>query len=254
MVNSEIKNASSLTTVGEVFRYIFAHPLEMLVWRWNWKAALFSGLMRGSIHFATNIQHGWRAALSAMSVEFIFRVIVSGAFGSLVQAFHKATPAWLATICVMVMLPGLGHLIEFILHTLNGDPGKISALIVSISFSIISAIFNLFAMRRGALLVKDENQQSLWQDFKSFPSIILEFIIFIPRKISEMIRRGQYLQSTLTTLAITLSVGLTAGILRGKSSWGLVAGGSVLGFMVIVVTLLTIFSARKISPVEVVSE
>jgi len=254
MSNSEIKDASSLTTVGEVFRYIFAHPIEMLVWRWNWKAALFSGLMRGSIHFGSNIQHGWRAALSAMSVEFIFRVIVSGAFGSLVQAFHKATPAWLATICVMVMLPGLGHLIEFVLHTINGDPGKVSAIIVSITFSIISAIFNLFAMRRGALLVKDENQQSLWQDFKSFPRIILEFIIFIPRKIHDMIQRKQYFQAVLTTLAIGLGSGLTAGILRGKPSWGYVTGGSVLAFLVIVVALLTIFSAPKISSVEVVSE
>jgi hypothetical protein len=150
----------------------------MFVLRWNWKAALFSGLMRGSIYLFTHIKHGWRAALGAMSVEFVFRVIVSGAFGSLVQAFHKATPNWLATLVVMFMLPAITHTIEFTIHSLNGDESKISAIIVSVSFSIISMIFNLFAMRRGTMLVNDENQQSLWQDIKQFPSIIGEFIAY----------------------------------------------------------------------------
>ncbi len=178
MDNSEIKDKSFPTTVGEVFRYIFSHPVEMLVLRWNWKAALFSGLMRGSIYLVTHIKHGWRAALGAMSVEFVFRVIVSGAFGSLVQAFHRATPLWLATICVMVLIPGIAHTIEFTLHTINGDQSKGSAIIVSIGVSIISMIFNLFAMRRGTLLVKDENQQSLWKDLKQFPAIVVEFICY----------------------------------------------------------------------------
>jgi hypothetical protein len=254
MDSSEIKDKSLPSTVSGVFRYIFTHPLEMLVWRWNWKAALISGLMRGSIYLATHIQHGWRAALGAMSVEFIFRVIVSGAFGSLVQAFHRATPAWLATLCVMFMLPGLAHIIEFTLHTLNGDQSKVSAIIVSISFSIISAVFNLFAMRRGAMLVKDEKQQSLWQDFKSFPRIILEFIIFVPRKVYEMIRQEHYFQSIFMTLAISGGIGVIVGILRGKTSWGLITGGSVLGLIILTVIILALLSPRKFRQVEATSE
>jgi hypothetical protein len=78
----------------------------------------------------------------------------------------------------LLMLPGISLLIEFGLHTLNGDQGKGTAIIISVVFSIISAFFNLFAMRRGVLLVKDENQQSLWQDLKQFPLIILEFVFY----------------------------------------------------------------------------
>lgn len=178
MSNSDINDSSFPTTVSGVFKHIFSHPIEMFVLRWNWKAALFSGVMRGSIYLFTHIKHGWRAALGAMSVEFVFRVIVSGAFGSLVQAFHKATPNWLATLVVMFMLPAITHTIEFTIHSLNGDESKVSAIIVSVSFSIVSMIFNLFAMRRGTMLVKDENQQSLWQDIKQFPAIIGEFIAY----------------------------------------------------------------------------
>lgn len=254
MDNSEIKDKSLPSTVSGVFRYIFTHPLEMLVWRWNWKAALISGLMRGPIYLVTHIKLGWRAALGAALLEFAFRFIISGSFGSLVQAFHKATPAWLATLCVMVMLPGLGHIIEFTLHTLKGDENRGSAIIISISFSIISAVFNLFAMRRGAMLVKDEKQQSLWQDFKSFPRIILEFIIFVPRKIYEMIRQEHYFQSIFMTLAISGGIGVIVGILRGKTSWGLITGGSVLGLIILTVIILALLSPRKFRQVEATSE
>src|SRR5687767_6615588 len=164
--------------VVDVFRYLVRHPVEMLVWRWNWKAALFSGVLRSLIYLFTHLKEGWRAALGAMSVEFFFRLVVSGASGSLVQAFHNAAPVWLATLCVMIMLPAFSHMIEFTLHTLNGDVNKGKAIVISISFSILSAIFNLFAMRRDALLVKDARAQSIGQDLIRLPKIVAEFMFY----------------------------------------------------------------------------
>jgi hypothetical protein len=164
--------------VVDVFRYLVRHPVEMLILRWNWKAALFSGVLRSLIYFFTHLKQGWRAALGAMSVEFFFRLVVSGASGSLVQAFHNAAPVWLATLCVMIMLPAFSHMIEFTLHTLNGDANKGKAIIISIAFSILSAIFNLFAMRRDALLVKDSRAQSLGQDLVRLPKIVGEFMFY----------------------------------------------------------------------------
>lgn len=173
-----VEDSPSPHGVIDVFRYLVRHPVEMLVWRWNWKAAVLSGIMRSSIYLFTHIKHGWRAALGAMSIEFFFRLIVSGASGSLVQSFHRATPIWLATLCVMILLPAFSHLIEFTLHTANGDVNKGKAIIISISFSIVSAIFNLFAMRRNALLVKDKNEQPLWKDLVKMPAIVGEFMFY----------------------------------------------------------------------------
>ena len=172
------ENSPAPHRVVDVFRYLVRHPIEMLVWRWNWKAAVMSGLMRSLIYLFTHLKEGWRAAVGAMSIEFIFRLIVSGASGSLVQAFHNAAPAWLATLCVMIMLPAFSHIIEFTLHTLHGDANKGKAIIISITFSIVSAIFNLFAMRRDALLVKDDRAQSLWKDLAQMPKIVGEFIFY----------------------------------------------------------------------------
>jgi hypothetical protein len=173
-----VENSPAPHRVVDVFRYLVRHPVEMLIWRWNWKAALFSGVLRSMIYLFTHLKEGWRAALGAMSVEFFFRLIVSGASGSLVQAFHNAAPVWLATLCIMIMLPAFSHMIEFTLHTLNGDVNKGKAIVISITFSIISAIFNLFAMRRDALLVKDARAQTLGQDLAKMPKIVGEFIFY----------------------------------------------------------------------------
>jgi len=173
-----VEDSPSPHRVIDVFRYLVRHPVEMLVWRWNWKAALLSAIIRSSIYLFTHIKQGWRAALGAMSIEFAFRLIVSGASGSLVQSFRRATPIWLATLCVMILLPAFSHLIEFTLHTLNSDAKKGKAIIISVVFSIVSAFFNLFAMRRNTLLVKDENEQSLWSDMVKMPGIVGEFMFY----------------------------------------------------------------------------
>lgn len=173
-----VENSPAPHRVVDVFRYLVRHPVEMLVWRWNWKAAVLSGLLRSPNYFFTHIKLGWRAAISAALLEFVFRVIVSGASGSLVQAFHKATPIWLATLCVMIMLPAVSHTIEFTLHTLNGDANKGIAILVSVLFSVVSAIFNLFAMRRNALLVKDQYAQSFGRDMIRMPAIVGEFMFY----------------------------------------------------------------------------
>lgn len=173
-----VEDSPAAHRVLDVFRYLVRHPIEMLIYRWNWKAAVLSGTMRSMIYLFTHIKEGWRAALGAMSVEFAFRVITSGASGSLVQAFHKAQPVWLSTLCVMFLLPAISTIIEFTLHTLNGDANKGKAIVISITFSILSAIFNLFAMRRNALLVKDKDQQSFGRDLAKMPAIVAEFMFY----------------------------------------------------------------------------
>lgn len=178
MEKSDLLESARTETVWSVFKYIFTHPLEILFWRWNWKSAVLSGVMRGSIYFFTHISLGLRAALGAMSVEFLFRVLNSGATASVAQSFRKANPKWLATFCIMVAMPAYSHTIEYAIHTLNGDQNRNKSIIFSVIFSALSSIFNLFAMRRGTLLVKDEDQKSFWNDLKKLPVLGVQFVIY----------------------------------------------------------------------------
>lgn len=116
--------------------------------------------------------------MSAMSVEFLFRTFNSGATSSIGQAFRAAQPKWLTNVIVMLGFPAYAHTVEYILHTINGDENVNKSIVISIIFSALSAIFNLYAMRRGTLLVKDEQQQSFWTDLKKMPVIFIEFFSY----------------------------------------------------------------------------
>lgn len=178
MTTTNLSETSEYPTVLGVFKYICRHPFEMLIRRWNWKAAILSGFMRGSIYFFTHISLGFRAAMGAMSVEFAFRVVNTGASASVSQAFRKARPKWVATLFILALMPTYAHIIEYTLHTLSGDVNKNKSIIVSICFSATSALFNLYAMRRGALLVSDTEQQSFHKDLIRLPRIALDFAAY----------------------------------------------------------------------------
>ena len=102
--------------------------------------------------------------------------------GAIIQSFSKVEPAWHAVLTVPIVLATFSHLVEFGVQTVydnqTGVNGKGKAIAISVLVSAISAVFNLFAMRRGALLVKDESQQSIWRDLSRMPWLAFEFISF----------------------------------------------------------------------------
>jgi hypothetical protein len=112
----------------------------------------------------------------------LFRFVFGGVNGAIIQSYRRVQPAWHAVLTVPLFLAALSHVMEFIVLTgydsLFGSIPKTNAILYSVIVSIISAIFNLFAMRRGALIVKDESMQSFWRDLVRMPWLIFEFISF----------------------------------------------------------------------------
>ena len=154
-------------------------PVGLLVRRWNWKSALLSSLFRAAIFFAANLAAGWRAAVAAMSIEFLYRGISAGIFGALTQAFRQAQPAWLAACTAMVLLPVASHSIEFAIHFARHTPKLITSIISSVIFTALSTLFNLYAMRRNVLIVGAEGG-SLASDFRAIPRVLAGFLAAVP--------------------------------------------------------------------------
>jgi len=173
-------------SVGSVLSGLVRHPIDNLIRSWNWKSAVMSALIRGMLFFVTNASAGMRAALSAMSIESAFYISTAGFYGAITQAFRRAHPAWAAMLTVMVLQPTLNHSLEFTLHWIGGTEKLARSITASICFSLLSAVFNLFAMRRGALIV-GEGRQSLIADLRQMPFIIFDFITVIPRSIMRRI-------------------------------------------------------------------
>jgi hypothetical protein len=219
-------------SVGDIFRSLAAHPAQIIT-RWNWKAALLGALLRASFYVGVYkaSKENWRAALAAAAVEFTFRFVTSGASGALVQSFRRATPVWLATLIVTISLPTISHSIEYFTHyaqeryfsalvPASTNNSRQIAFAVSVLFSVLSAMFNLFIMRHGVLLVgAGQESKSLWSDIKRFPLLIVEFLSFLPIEIINYVKTRNYFPAIGIFLGFGLMVGTILGVFRGKWSW-----------------------------------
>lgn len=218
--------------ISEVLRSLASHPLQIIT-RWNWKAALIGACLRASFYFTVYqaARENMRAALTAAGVELAFRFFTSGASGSIVQSFRHAAPAWLATLFVTITLPIISHSVEYVTHYVqevyfhgilpgSQNNGRQWAFAFSVLFSALSAMFNLFAMRHGVLLVgAGRETKSLWSDFKKIPVLVWEFVTYLPLLIVRFVGEQKFAHAAGILFAFAISVGSILGIFRGKWSW-----------------------------------
>ena len=147
---------------------------------WNYKTAILSACVRAALFFAATVQSGADAATGAMLAEFGFRFITSGFYGALTQSFRRVEPRALATVGALLVVPSIGHLGEFLVHSWRGTPNLTTALASSILFTCVSTAFNLFAMRRGTLIV-GTGERPLHEDLRAMPRLLFLFVIAIGR-------------------------------------------------------------------------
>jgi hypothetical protein len=166
-------------TINQALLRLVSRPVELVVRRWNWKAALFSSLVRGFIFLFANLTAGWRAAVGAMLAEWIFRAATSGFYGAITQVLGEIEPEWHGALAATLVLPVVSHSLEFLLHWLRHTPHLKASIISSMCFTIVSTLFNFYAMRRGTMTV-GHGAPSLAEDMRAMPRVIWGFIAVFP--------------------------------------------------------------------------
>lgn len=161
--------------LGSVFARIARDPGTHLLRRWNWKSALLSSGSRGLVFFCVNLPAGHHAAIAALNTELALRLATSGFYGALTEAFRDVEPAWHGMGAAMVLLPVLAHSLELCVHWLRGTAELTTSILASVAFTLLSTAFNVFAMRRGVLVV-GRGSQPLHRDLLRMPSLISEFV------------------------------------------------------------------------------
>lgn len=238
-IHRSVTEADDLEDIGEpeiplaeVLRSLFSHPLQIIT-RWNWKAAVLGAILRASFYFTVYkaSKENWSATLTAVAVEFAFRFFTSGISGAIVQSFRRATPEWLATLIVTISLPIFSHSVEYATHYMqetyfrnvfaaSENNARQYAFALSVLFSAFSAMFNLFAMRHGVLLVGAGNEtKTLWGDFRKIPALVFEFVTYLPILILRYISESRIVYAFGVFLAFGLSIGGILGVFRGKWAW-----------------------------------
>ncbi len=219
-------------TVRDVFRNLVRHPAQIIT-RWNWKTALIGALVRASFYFTVYqaSRETWIVTLTAVGVELAFRFVTTGLAGAVVQSFRRATPEWVATAIISVSLPTITHLIEFFTHYVQetyysdvfpaaANDSRQKTFAVSVLFSVISAMFNLYIMRHGVLLVgAGEATQTLWTDVKKMPVLVKDFTIYLPAMLLEFIDEGKVFRAIGIFIFFGTAVGTILGTTRGVWNW-----------------------------------
>ena len=237
--------------VADVFRNLGRHPLQLIT-RWNWKSAFLAAIVRSSFYFTVYkaSKESWAVTLTAVGIELAFRFLTTGVAGAVVQSFRRATPEWAATVIISISLPTITHLIEFFTHFIqekyyadifaaSENSARQKTFAISVLFSVVSVMFNLYLMRHGVLLVgAGEETQTLRNDFKKIPFMISEFIKILPLLIIRFIREKRILPAFSIFAAFGLSVGTILGVFRGfdwnwfrwsaYGAWGTLLGATLI--------------------------
>lgn len=262
--NSEIDQTSPLPqTISGVWRSLWNDPGQFIRY-WNYKGAILSGVMRAPIFLVTYLlgKESIKLAIGAALAQFAFRFLFAGVGGTLIQSFRHVEPAWKALLAVLLIVPLISHVLEFGVQALfafvTGTQDHTgSAILRSICVSIISALFTLFAMRRGVMVVGDEDSKSLMNDISRLPLIIFDFVAFIPNEIAFMIRRKEFVSAALSFAAFGVFAQLLCSAVTSKMSWTYGGGkeiellkywgvdGMILMLLAVLLSSFVYFSKRR---------
>ena len=182
-MHARLLPADDPTTVREALLVLICHPRARLLGRWNWKAAFTSSIARGALFFCANLVHGFDAAQAAFLTELVLRAATSGFYGTVTQTFRSVEPRRAATVAALVLLPGLSHSVELVVHWLRGTEALGLSIGSSVALTLISTAFNLHVMRHGVLTV-GVGSQSLAADLMELPALMSSFFGMRSRRLT----------------------------------------------------------------------
>ncbi|HEX3435714.1 MAG TPA: hypothetical protein VHT24_03030 [Pseudacidobacterium sp.] len=142
---------------------------------WNWKCAILAALLRG-VACILALRHAQPLARQHFGmVEMGYVLLTSGMFSGWQQQSLRLKPRYFAWLMVVVVLPlaslGADAFVHLWLDSIKARSLGIGAL----AFTLLSAMFHWHVMQNGAMLV-GESSNSLWDDLKRVPNLLLTFV------------------------------------------------------------------------------
>lgn len=221
----ETPTAAPTHTITEAWGNLWRNPAQFIKY-WNYKGAILSGVLRAPIFLITYLvgRESIRLAIGAALIQFLFRFLFAGVSGAMIQSFRHVEPAWKALVTILLVVPLISHIFEFLLQAgfayfTSTQDHTDEAILRSITASIISALFTLFAMRRNIMTVGDEHSKSLWNDLSKLPKLIFEFIAFIPNEISFMLRKREFLSAAAGIAGFGVFAQIICWAVTNKAFW-----------------------------------
>jgi hypothetical protein len=146
---------------------------------WNWKCAMLSAGARSTVYLLAMLRSGHSqagsSAFSVVLVEMAYVTLTAGIYAGMQQQALSLRSRTGGNLIVVFAVPGLAQLLDWLAHRAvgAGAPGK--ATLAVCVFTVISALFHLHAMRRGAFLT-GRHGGSLRDDFRRMPRLVGGFV------------------------------------------------------------------------------
>ena len=156
----------------DALRAMLRHPLTLLR-DWNWKAAIFSAMLRSVLFFVTTLHAGRARAGKAVLVELVYATIAAGLMGAVTQRLRHAVPRNATAVIVWFAMPVLHLAAQTAVHYEMGTPSLRASLLASFVFAAFATGFNWFAMSRGAFVTGEG--RSFARDLLLVPKLLWQF-------------------------------------------------------------------------------
>jgi hypothetical protein len=151
---------------------ILAHTLSC----WNWKCALLSSIARSIVYLTALTHTGHRGSLSIALVEMAYVTLTAGLYAGMQQKALGLRNHLLGNLIVVAVVPGMAQLLDWLAHRVAGAAVPSRAILAVCAFTLVSALFHLHVMRRGAFLT-NRYGRSLIEDFRRMPRLIAGFVL-----------------------------------------------------------------------------
>lgn len=151
------------------------HPRRELVSAWNYKTAVASAVLRGSLFFAMTISAGLDATLGAFGAEFVWRFVIAGFYGALAQAFGRVDPPRGGAAGRVGGPAGQRPPARVRGARSRGRRSLGWSLAASVALTMVSTAFAVFATRQGVLLVGVPGRRPFLDDLVRMPALMRAF-------------------------------------------------------------------------------
>ena len=142
---------------------------------WNWKCAVLSATARSAVYAAAMARGHNGGSLPVVLVEMAYVTLTAGLYAGLQQRALALRNRTLGALLIVVGVPGLSQVLDWLAHWMAGAVAPQRAAVTVWTFTLLSALFHLYVMRRGAFLT-GRGSGSLVQDFRRIPLLTLRFI------------------------------------------------------------------------------
>ena len=121
-------------------------------------------------------RNGFGGGLAIVLVEMAYVTLTAGIYAGMQQRALSFRSRLQGNLAIVFGVPGMAQLLDWLAHRAAGAaaPGK-ATLAVS-AFAIVSALFHLHVMRRGAFLT-GRGGRSLAEDFRRMPRLVAGFVV-----------------------------------------------------------------------------